>query len=156
MAARTFIVAKGRINELAQRVADGANPANAGFFIAYYQGTIQADNVLETHLTKTAVDAGNAIATFTNYSTDASRLLANVSQTISGTEVYADANDLTITTAGGTTNNTITRAILYYTPDTTAITNATSVPLVHYQFDVTTTGVDLTFEIGAGGLYVTG
>ena len=151
MAARTFVVARGRINELAQRVIDndGTDPE---FFLAYYQGAIEADVLFEAHLVKTAVDGSNTIATFTNYGTDASR--ANVTRTITGTEQWCSADDKTIVNAGGVTNNTITRAVLYYADDIS--TPNTAIPLAHYQFDITTDGTNLTFDIPASGLYRTG
>lgn len=113
MAALTFYVAIGRINELAQRVIDADPPGN-NLFIAYYTGTIQADATLQAHLTKSAVDAANTVALFTNYGTDATRKLTSVTRTITSDEQWCDSADMTISSAGGTVNETITRAILYY------------------------------------------
>lgn len=113
MAARTFLTSRGRINELAQRVIDD-DPSGCKFFVGFYKGTIQSDVLLEAHLTKTAVDASNTICDFTNVGLDGDRVLANISRTITGLEQWCDSDDHVTTAAGGATNNTINRAVLYY------------------------------------------
>jgi hypothetical protein len=113
MVARTFIVARGRQNELAERIIN-ADPATAILFMAYYQGVIEADALFEAHLTKAAVDAANTIATFTNYNSDASRALSGVVRTITGTEQWFTSNDIVVPLAGGIVNNVLARAVLYY------------------------------------------
>jgi len=121
MAARTFNVSKGRVNELCERVIQG-DPSTAFMFIAYYQGAIEADTTLEAHLTKAAVDAGNTVCDFTNYGGDHMRALASLVRTITGTEQWLDSADLTILLAGGSRSNSITRAVLYYDDGTGAAT----------------------------------
>ncbi len=122
MVARTFVVARGRINELAERVIQN-DPAASILFIAYYQGTIEVDATLEAHLTKSAVDAGQTICDFTNYSLDTSRALANIVRTIASTEQFITSDNLVISLAGGAVNNTITRAMLYYDDGSGTITS---------------------------------
>jgi hypothetical protein len=153
MTARTFEVARGRIIELAIRAID-SDPVTCDLFIAYYQGVIQADAALEAHLTKSAVDANNTIATFTNYGLDSSRVLTGVTTTITAGEHWCTSATETITAAGGALNNTITRAVLYYAADISSTT--TAIPLCHYTFSVNTSGIDLSFEPGTSGLYRTG
>ena len=125
MAARTFNVSKGRINELGERVIQ-SDPSTAFMFIAYYHGTIQADATLEAHLTKAAVDAGNTVCDFTNYGGDHDRAISGLARTITGTEQWLDANDLTILLAGGSRSNVLTRAVLYYDDGTGAATAGTA------------------------------
>lgn len=150
MAARTFVISKGRICELGYRV-ENSDPGTSGLLLAYYKGTIEANATLEAHTSKTSVDASNTECDFTNY---AVTTLANVAYATSGVEAYITADDVVILSAGGTTNNTITRAILYYAANTAS--PGAAIPLCHYQFDVTTDGTDLTFDIPASGLYRTG
>jgi len=149
MSAETFIVSKGRINELANRV-ENSDPGTSGFLLAYYQG-VEAFSVLETRATKSAVDANNTECTFTNYVV---QTLANVIYSTAGVEGFCTADDQVLSNAGGVVNNTIVRAIVYYATDTALPANA--IPLAHYQFDITTDGSDLTFDIPASGLYRSG
>ena len=121
MAARTFNVSKGRINELAERVIQD-DPTGCSFFIAYYKGTIEADATLEAHLTKAAVDAGNTECDFVNYGSAGQRALASVSRTITGTEQWCSCANMTLASAGTPNNNTIERAVLYYDDGTGAAT----------------------------------
>jgi hypothetical protein len=107
-------------------VIDG-DPTNCSFFIAFYKGTIQADATLEAHLTKTAVDGGNTLCDFTNLGLDGSRILSNISRTITGVEQWCDSDDLIISSAGGATNNAIIRAMLYYEDGTGQGTAAASI-----------------------------
>ena len=113
MAARTFIVARGRMNELAERVIQG-DPGTSKLFVAFYQNTIEVDALLEVHETKAAVDAQNDVCDFTNYGSDSSRALANIVRSIVADEQGFTADDLQIVNAGGATDNDITRAMLYF------------------------------------------
>ena len=121
MAARTFQIARGRINELGERIIQ-SDPSTAFLFVAYYQGVIEADATLEAHLTKSAVDAGNTLCDFTNYGSDAVRAVSGLARTITGTEQWLDSNNITLPLAGGPKPNDITRAVLYYDSGTGSAT----------------------------------
>jgi hypothetical protein len=58
--------------------------------------------------------------------------------------------DQTWTSAGGATNNTLTRAIIFYEE---AAADGTRIPLVALDFAATTDGNDLALQVAAAGFY---
>ncbi len=150
MASEHFNVAKGRINELAKRVVDG-DPSTSRLVIALYK-TVETDTLLVARATKTLVDANNTECDFTNYVADG-EILTTVAYAVDvAGKGWIDADNLQWALAGGTTDNHILKAILYYAADTASM--GAAIPLVHYRFDITTKGVDLDLLIPTTGLSI--
>lgn len=150
-----FNIAKGRVNELTNRVAAN-DPTNSGLVVALFQ-VAEADATLEDYDTMTAILAGsNTEATFTNYArkvlTDAEVSAAAVNDTTNN--MASDIPDQVWTAAGGTTDNTLVKMAIFYDPDTTGGTDADLIPLTHLDFATTTNGNDLTAVMAATGFFV--
>lgn len=155
MANGVFNVAKGRVNELHNRV-DGNDPANAVLVLMLLQATSEADGTLEDYDTFSALLAGsNTEANFTNYAriilsdTDISASTVNDTTNLR----FADIPDQTWSSAGGASNNTLDKLIIGYDSDSTGGTDANIEPLTHHDFDVTTNGGDITAQVDSGGYY---
>lgn len=115
---------------------------------------LQADATLADHDTVAALLGGNTEATFTNY---ARKTLTTVAVTVDDATdtVKLDADDVTFTSAGGATNNTVGKAVVYYDPDTTASADANNIPLLAWDYTVTTDGVsNLLITFSTSGLAV--
>lgn len=155
MADGVFNIAKGRVVELYNRVKSN-DPANSAFVIVLCTGT-EADDTIRDADTLTALLATSlSEATFTNYArktlTDSD--LAALPDPDDGSNRYdLDIPDQTWTSAGGTTDNTLTRLIICYDPDTTGGTDANIIPLCFYDFALTTQGTSFTAEVNTSGFY---
>lgn len=91
--------------------------------------------------------AGNTEADFTNYARKTG-LTGTITVDDTNDRVDIDVPDQTWTSAGGTTDNTLTKAVVAY-EDSAADTGR--VPQTHHDFAVTTDGSDLTIEFNAAG-----
>lgn len=149
MADGVFNVAKGRVNELVNRVASN-DPANSAIVVVLLQLN-QADATLEDYddLSALLANAGNTEATFTNYArkvlTDADLSAPTPDDTNNRQD--ADSPDQTWTSAGGAANNTLTKLLFCYDGDTTAGTDSNIIPLTHHDFALTTDGTDISAVI---------
>ena len=153
---------------MGNRVANSA----LGQPIAYYErvrnndpGTAQlvimllrvaeADAVLEDHDTFADILAGgNTEADFDNYARialDDTDLSAPTVDDVNGI-VDADIPDQTWANAGGTTDNTLVKAIVGYDPLGTNV-NGNIVFLGHADYTPTTNGQALVLQIAAAGLF---
>lgn len=153
MANQVFNIAKGRIAELYNRV-ESNDPANSAFVLVLLQ-VAEADATLIDYDTLSALLGGsNTEATFTNYAravlTDAD-LAAFPAPDDTNNRRDLDLPDITFTSAGGATNNTLVKAILCYDSDTTGGTDANIVPVAHYDFSATTDGTNLVLQWHADG-----
>lgn len=92
--------------------------------------------------------AANTEADFTNYSRKTG-LTGTLTVDNTNNRVDLDLPDQTWTTAGGATNNTLTKAISAYQD---AAADATRVPMTHHDFAATTDGSDLTMQVNAAGI----
>lgn len=154
MANGVFNIAKGKVNEYANRIASN-DPANSALIVVLLQ-VAEADGTLEDYDDLAALLAGsNTEATFTNYArkvlTDAD-ITAPVPDDTGNTQ-SADMPDQTWTAAGGTTDNTLVKLVVCYDSDSTGGTDANLVPITHHDFSTTTTGNDLTAQIAAAGFF---
>lgn len=151
-----FNIAKGRVNELYDRVKSN-DPANSALIVVLISGAI-TDGTLEDLDTLSAVlaDAGATEATFTNYArktlTDA-ELAAIPAPDDTNDRNERDIPDQTWTAAGNGTNNTLTRLLVCYDSDTGAGDDTNIVPLTAHDFAVTTDGSDLVAQINAAGFF---
>ena len=155
MADQVFNISKGRVVEFYNRV-ESSDPTNAAFVLVLLK-VAEADATLIDYDTLAALLAGsNTEADFTNYArktlTDAD-LAALPSPDDSNNRYDVDLPDVTWTTAGGATNNTLVKAILCYDSDTTGGTDANIVPVAHYDFAATTDASDLTLQWNASGFF---
>lgn len=151
-----FNIAKGRVVEFALRV-DGNDPAASGIVIVLASGAATDATIKDyDNLSVLLGDAGVTEATFTNY---ARKVLTDTDITIATTpddtndRYDIDLPDQTWTSAGGATNNTLTRLFVCYDGNTTAGTDAAIVPLTYHDFSVTTDGSDLTAQFATAGFF---
>lgn len=151
-----FNIAKGRVVEYYNRVENN-DPANSALIVVLAEGAI-TDATLEDLDTLAAVtgDAGFTEATFTNYArkvlTDAD-LAALPSPDDTNNRYEVDVPDQVWSSAGGASNDTLTRLIICYDSDTTGGTDTNIVPLTFHDFSITTNGGDLTAQINANGFF---
>ena len=137
MADGRFNIAKGRTVQMVI--------ANANKFGLLLLQVAQADATLEDHATVAAiVAAANTRATFTNY-TDKIGLIGT--QVVDNTNNWndVDIDDQLFTAAGGTLDNNLVKAIIFF--DDNAGADADLIPISHHDFVITTDGSNLTVEI---------
>lgn len=159
MANIVFNVAKGRVNELHDRV-DGNDPANSVLVISLWQA-IEADSLLQDRTTLQDIidQAANTEATFTDGSTPYARQIltdtditaSTVDQTNNRRE--ADIPDQVWDPAGGSTDNNLVKFIVAYDSDSTGGTDSLIEPLTAHDFVITTNGGSITAAIDANGYF---
>jgi hypothetical protein len=129
----------------AEKVRDGTG--NLGVLLLK---VAEADGTLRDRSTVAAIlAAANTEADFTNY-TRKTAITGTVTVDAANNRTDLDMPDQTWTAAGGATNNTLVKAIIFYQD---AAADATRVPLVGLDFAVTTDGTDLTMQLNAAGFY---
>lgn len=154
MANGIFNIAKGKVNAYTERVATN-DPANSALVIVLLQA-VEADATIQDYdtLADLLAAAGNTEATFTNYArkvlTDAE--INAPTPDDSNNSQSSDAPDQTWSSAGGTTDNTLVKALVCYTPDTGG-NDSTIIPLTFQDYAITTNGNDLTAVIDPNGFY---
>lgn len=147
-------IAKGRFIELYRRVEEN-DPSTAGIIIVLLKAN-EAEGALIDHdnLSLLLGAAGNTEADFTNYArktlTDAD-LAAFPSPDDTADDFDVDLPDQTWSNAGNGTNNTLTKAIVCYDPDTGAGDDTSIIPIAHYDFATTTDGTNLVAQFHADG-----
>ncbi len=149
-----FNIAKGRVVEYINRV-DSNDPSGSEIVVILGVGAI-TDGTLED-LDDVAViisDGGFTEATFTNYVrkdiTDTGVALGAPDDSNNRFEV--DLPDQTWTTAGGATNNTLTRLITAY-DSTGSAADSALIPLTFHDFAVTTDASNLVAQFNALGFF---
>ncbi len=156
MADGVMNIAKGRVVEWYNRVENN-DPANAAFIVVLLKAN-EADGTLEDYddLSTLLGAAGNTEADFTNYArktvTD-SELAALPAPDDTNNRFDIDMPDQTWSSAGGASNNTLTKLIICYDSDTTGGTDSNIIPVAHYDFSITTNGGDITAQINAAGFF---
>jgi hypothetical protein len=141
MADIVFNVAKGKA---AEKVADGATVVGVLLL-----KIVESDALMKDRTTVADLLAGSTEANFTNYARKTA---------LTGTVTVDQANDwVTISipgqtwaAAGGGTNNTLAKLVVFYEE---AAADATRIPLVALDFVVTTDGSDLAVTFNAAGFY---
>lgn len=155
MADGVFNVAKGKVNGYVDRVADN-DPTNSAIVVVLLQAS-EADATLEDYDTLNDIlgAAGNTEADFTNYArkvlTDSVITNSTVDDTNDRRE--SDIPDQTWSSAGGTTDNTMTKVIICYDNDSTGGNDTNLIPLTHHDFTPTTNGNDLVMNVDANGFF---
>ncbi len=152
-------IAKGRFNEWMIRV-DGNDPTNAVFVIVLLKDGHEALATLQDYddLAALLAPVANVECDFTNY---ARVTLSDVD--VAGPTIDDTGNDQgytfadqtpAISSAGGTTDNTIGGAVIGYDADSTAGTDANILPghLEDFASTLTTNGSDINFDFPAADL----
>ena len=156
MADGVFNIAKGHVNDYVNRIVNN-DPENSALIIVMLKAS-EADAVLQDYDDLGALlgAGGNTEANFTNYErftlTDAADA-PSIAVDDTNNRKDADFPDLTITSAGGASNNALTKALVCYDSDTGAGTDANIIPLTYHDFAVTTNGNDLILQVAAAGFY---
>lgn len=156
MADGVMNIALGRINEYVNRVASN-DPANSAIVIVLLKAA-ESDATLKDYddLGTLLAAAGNTEADFTNYGPRKTLVdtdLSNPTPDDTADDQEAVLGDITWTSAGGTTDNTLVKLLVCYDSDTTAGTDSNIIVLTHHDFAVTTDGNDLTADEPAGGFF---
>lgn len=143
MADGVFNIAKGAV---AEKVRDGA--AN---LIVLLLSANESEATLVDRDTVDALlaEAGTTEATFTNYARKTG-VTGTITVDDSNDRVDVDLPDQTWTSAGGASNNTLTKLIVAY--EESAVDTG-RIPLTHHDFAVTTDGNDLTAQFAASGFF---
>lgn len=156
MADQAFNISKGRAVEFYNRVENN-DPTNAAFIVVMLKAA-EADATLIDYddLDTLLTQAGNTEADFTNYArqtlTDTD-LAALPSPDDTNNRYDIDLPDFTISSAGGASNNNLTKILVCYDSDTTGGTDANIIPVAHYDTTAVTDGSDLTVQWNAAGFY---
>lgn len=140
MADEVFNIAKGAF---AEKIRDGAT--SVGIMLLK---TAESDATLRDYDTLAAILAGaNTEADFTNYARKTG-LTGTVTVDDTNDRVDCDVPDQTWTAAGGASNNTLAKAIVFYQE---SAADSGRVPMTHHDFVETTTGSDITLQVNASG-----
>lgn len=155
MAGSVFTVAKGRGNELHERVVN-EDPADAALIVVLLQESEDAAALLaHANLHEILSVGDNVEANFTNYARylfTASDLAATQVDEVSGGR-FATIPDPIWLSAGGATNNTLSTLLVCYTPERNGGSDVDVVPVVAMPFFVATDGNDLTAFIDPTGYF---
>lgn len=141
MADGIFNYAKGRFVE---KIADAA--ANIEVFLLKANES-EATLIDRTDFANITAQAGNTEADFTNYA-EKTGVTATLHMDTTNDWIDVDIPDQTWASAGGTTNNTLTKLIVCYSE---GAGDANKIPISHHDFSVTTDGSDITAAVNAEG-----
>jgi hypothetical protein len=136
-----FNYAKGRAVE---KIADAA--ANVGLMLLK-ANEAEATLIDRTDLANLLAQGGNTEADFTNYARKTG-ITGTITVDTTNDWVDVDMPDQTWSSAGGASNNTLTKAVPFY-EDSAA--DSGRIPLTHQDFAVTTNGNDLIANVNASG-----
>ncbi len=137
-----FNIAKGAA---AEKVRDGAS--NIGVLLLK---TVESDALMKDRATITAVLSGSTEANFTSYARKTA-VTATLTVDNAADDTYFTLPDQTWTAAGGGTNNTLAKLVVFYDEGGT---DATRIPLSAHDFVVTTDGTDLTARMPTAGVFL--
>lgn len=143
MADGVFNIAKGRAAKYAED-----NP-NSLVILLLKANETEADLIDHDNVSVLLGAAGNTEADFTNYARKTG-LTETITTDDTNNRVDGDVGDQTFTSAGGATNNTLTKLIVAVS---TGAGDTNLIPLTHHDFAVTTDGSDLTAQVDANGFY---
>src|SRR3954468_7106074 len=141
MADIVFNVAKGAV---AEKVRD--DPTKIGVLLLK---TVESDALMKDRTTIADLLAGSTEANFTNYARKTA-ITATLTVDQANDRVDVSIPNQTWAAAGGATNNTLAKAVLFYDEGGT---DGTRIPLVALDFAPTTDSSDLTIQFAAAGFY---
>lgn len=136
-----FNIAKGAAVE---KVRDGSSAIGVLLLKA-----AESDAVMRDRATIAGVLSGSTEADFTNYAR-ITGITATLNVDNAGDVATLAISDQVWTLAGGATNNSLVKLIIFYDEGGT---DATRIPLTAYDFSLTTTGADLTAYASSVGFY---
>lgn len=148
------LIANIALGRFAHYAADAASASGGAVLRLFLLKAAESDDALRDHDTMSALfgAAGNTEADFTNY---ANKSIDNTDITVTvddaNNRVDVDIPDQTWTSAGGTTDNTLTDAVVGYDDDGTD-TDSNTIPASIHDFTPTTDGSDLTLQVATAGL----
>lgn len=152
MADGVFNISLAEVKHYSARARDNAGEA---LTVVLLQAN-EAQDTLEDYddLAALLSVAGNTEADFTNYARK-EIVGTDITVTVDDTNnrVDIDVPDQRWNNAGGTTDNTLTKLLLVFDPDTSVADDAVMVPLTHADFTPTTDGSDLVAEFDAAGYF---
>lgn len=140
MADGVFNISKGAFVE---KFRDGSG---AGILLLLKVNQVE-DSLLDHDTLAALFGAANTEADFTNYARKTS-LTGSITVDDVNNRVDVDLPDQTWTSAGGASDNTLTKAITAYQE---SAADSGRIPLTHHDFAATTDGNDLTLEFNAVG-----
>lgn len=143
MADGVFNIAKGAAAEMFR------DTGTSGIVMLMKANETEATLVDYDDVAALLVPAGNTEADFTNYARKTG-LTGTITVDDTNDRVDIDIPDQTWSSAGGASNNTLTKLVVAYE---NAAADATRVPLTHHDFATTTDGSDLTAQFNAAGFY---
>ncbi|HXF88300.1 MAG TPA: hypothetical protein VNK48_08110 [Xanthobacteraceae bacterium] len=141
MANGVFNIAKGAFVE---KIRDGASNL---LLLLLKQNEAESTLIDRDTVADIIGATGNTEADFTNYARKTG-ITGTITVDDTNDRVDVDMPDQTWTSAGGTTNNTLTKAIVAYQE---SASDSGRIPLTHHDFAVTTDGSDLTLVVNAAG-----
>lgn len=141
MADGIFNIAKGAF---AEKIRDSASAVGVMLMKANESESTFRDR---DDLAAILAAGGNTEADFTNYARKTG-LTGTVTVDDTNDRVDCDIADQTWTSAGGASNNTLTKAVVYYQE---SAADSGRVPLSHHDFAVTTDGSDVTLQVNSAG-----
>lgn len=150
MADGVFNVVKGRVRAYTELPAT----SDALIVVLLKSAGLVADATLADYDDLAALLADTSDeCDFTNYArkTVTSGITATVDDT--NDRVDVDMPDLTWTSAGGATNNTVRKLLVCYDPATGSGTDSEIIPLTFHDCSFTTDGTDVTVTIAASGFF---
>lgn len=142
MADGVFNISKGAV---AEKIRDSA----AACLILLLKVNESEATLVDRTTVAAILAAANTEADFTNYARKTG-LTGSITVDNTNDRVDVDIADQTWTSAGGASDNTLTKAIVAYEE---AAADATRVPLTHHDFSTTTDGGDLTLQVNSAGFY---
>ena len=143
MADGVFNIAKGAV---AEKVRD--DPTKLGILLLRAneaEATLRDRDTLADLLGA----AGNTEANFTNYARKTG-ITGVITVDDTNDRVDVDVPDQQWNDAGGATNNTLTKAIVFYEE---SASDAGRIPLTHHDFAITTDGNHLQAQVAVAGFY---
>lgn len=142
MADGVFNIAKGAV---AEKFRDGSG---AGLILLLkVNETVSA--MIDRATVAALLAASNTEADFTNYARKTG-LTGTITVDNTNDRVDVDIDDQTWTSAGGASNNTLTKLIVAYQE---SAADSGRIPLTHHDFALTTDGSDITAQVNASGFF---
>lgn len=136
-----FNISKGAA---AEKIRDGA--ASVGVMLIK---AVESDAALKDRVTLADILSGNTEANFTNYARKTA-LTATLTVDQGNDWVTVSIPNQTWASAGGATNNTLAKLVVFYDEGGT---DATRIPLTAHDFVATTDGNDLQTNFAVAGFY---
>ncbi len=138
-----FNIAKGAV---AEKFRDGGGN---GIVMALKANESEATLVDRDTVALMLAEGGTTEADFTNYARKTS-LTGSITVDDTNDRVDVDLADQTWSSAGGASNNTLTKIVVAYEE---SAADSGRIPLTHHDFAFTTDGSDLTVEFDTAGFY---